>query len=240
MSTGDGVDGHASTRSRSRPSKSDPDDPPHPDAPAETDPAAGRDSDAESAAQAPSETEASSSPDAPSETDVRSDPDPDPGAVRSRGSKAPSRARRERRRRRVFGATAAALVVALLFGIGRIPAVRTVLRQSFTRMSSPAPAIYFTADPTVDGAVLHVPLALDPHASGTTTFTVKAWLVTGSGSTGPTLSAKVTARGTVVKTVLDVLLPKDPEVVWVSLAGADGQTLHYRIAGNPIPTATAY
>jgi len=143
------------------------------------------------------------------------------------------------RRRLKFGSAALAVVLLLALGINTVPVLRTAWHQSFTRMSTPSPAIYFTGNPTVNGAVLDVPIALDAHATSASTFTLQAWLVTGAGKPGPVLSAKVTSQGGVVKTVLDVQLPVDPEVVWVSLVG-QSQTLHYRIAGDPIPTTTAH
>jgi hypothetical protein len=132
-----------------------------------------------------------------------------------------------------------ALVAVLALAIGTVPAVRTIVRQSFTRMSVPAAAMYFTGNPTVNGAMLDVPLAIDARADTATTFTVKAWLDNGSGAPGKSMTVKVVAHGSVVKTTLQVPLPLDAEVVWVNLVG-QSQTLHFRIAGNPIPTSTAH
>ena len=138
-----------------------------------------------------------------------------------------------------FAVPLVALVAVLALAIAVVPAVRTVLRQSFTRMSAPAAAMYFTGNPTVNGAVLDVPLAIDAHSDATTTLTVKAWLDNGSGTPGKSTTVQVVAHGSVVKTLLQVPIPVDAEVVWVDLVGQN-QALHYRIAGNPIPTTTAH
>lgn len=132
-----------------------------------------------------------------------------------------------------------AVAVAVALAIGAVPALRTVLRQSFTRISAPAAAMYFTGNPTVNGAVLDVPLAVDAHSEASTTFTVKAWLDNASGKPGTSTTVRIVSHGSVVTTTLQVPIPLDAEVVWVNLVG-QSQSLHYRIAGNPIPTSTAH
>jgi hypothetical protein len=141
-------------------------------------------------------------------------------------------------RKRIAFAAALAAVLVIAFGIGTLPPVRAVLRQSFTRIPTPYAELYFTGTPVIDGLNLRVPVAIDAHVTAKTSYSLNAWLVDAAGKAGPVSSSRITSSGGITSTVLDPQLTPGAEVVWIDLVG-QGQTLHFRIAGNPIPSSGA-
>ncbi len=122
----------------------------------------------------------------------------------------------------------AGLVLLALLGTLFAPGVRTVLRQSFTRMPQATTAIYFTADPTIRGAVLNVPITVDGTDTGTSTYQVKVWTETAAGTVDASTQAKVPTVKGVTAAVVTLTVAPDAAVVWASLDGT-GQVIHFRI-----------
>ena len=107
--------------------------------------------------------------------------------------------------------------------------MQTVLKQSFTRLPRPYATVYFTSDPTVDGAALRVPLTVESADTPQSDYGLDVWTVNAAGVVSAKASAKVTTRGgTAATTVVTMTVTPDASVVWVSLNGTQ-QTLHYRI-----------
>jgi hypothetical protein len=145
----------------------------------------------------------------------------------------------DRPRRRIApGVAVLAVVLLIALGVGSLPSVRGVLRQSFTRMPTPYTELYFTGDPVVDGFVLRVPVAINAHVTTKTSYSLRAWLVDGTGAAGPATTSRVTSSGGVTRTVVQAQITPGAEVVWIDLVG-QGQQLHFRIAGDPIPSSSS-
>ncbi len=159
-----------------------------------------------------------------------------PAPVRGRGARKSG----TRPRRRVLTTTAAVAGVLILVLVGSIPAVRTVLRQSFTRQPTPYTELYFSGTPKVDGILLTVPVTVVNHATGMKSFVLRVWMTDAAGRTDTTSSVTVTPRTGQATTVVQVSLqlPDGAQVLWVNLAG-QAQTLHDRIAGEAFPSPSA-
>ena len=166
---------------------------------------------------------------------------PRPETVRTRGARArEARARRSTKQRSILirvGAVCAAVLG--LYGVSEIPAVSTLLRQSFTQLPTPYTDMYFSGTPVVDGILLTVPVTVVDHATTADSFVLKVWMTNAAGAKESATSLTVTPKHGQATTVVKVSaqLPADAQVVWISLAGQT-QTLHYRIAGVGIPTPT--
>ncbi len=166
------------------------------------------------------------------------EPEPEPAPEREREStpratSAPrSRcARRKRpsliRRRGTLAAIGVAIVA--LAGTLALSPVQTVLKQSFTRLPQPYATIYFTSEPTIDGAALRVPLTVESADTPQGNYGLNVWTVNASGAVNGKASAKVTTHGsTATTTVVTLPVTPDAAMIWVSLNGTQ-QTLHYRI-----------
>jgi len=144
------------------------------------------------------------------------------------------------RRRALSAIGGAALVVALLAWLGTLGSVQTILRQSFTKLPTPYTEMYFSGTPTVSGITLSVPVTVVNHATSQDSFTLEVWTTDAAGKADTTTPIKVTPKhgeATVVVKVA-VQMPADAQVLWINLAGQP-QTLHYRIAGEAIPSSTA-
>ena len=141
-------------------------------------------------------------------------------------------------RRIAPGVGALAVVLLIVLAVGSLPSARAVLRQSFTRMPTPYTELYLTGDPVVDGFVLRIPVAINAHVTTKTSYSLKAWLVDGAGAAGPATTSRVTSSGGVTTAVLQAQMTPGAEVVWIDLVG-QGQQLHFRIAGDPIPTTSS-
>jgi hypothetical protein len=135
--------------------------------------------------------------------------------------------------RLVLGALAALIA---LVGLSRVPAVHTVLRQSFSQLPAANTELYFTTPPSVSGAALSVPITVNVHGTAVHPVTVKVWLVNGSGKTDAATSVTLTPEHGTAAKVVSLQVPRDAEVVYVNLVGRP-QTLHYRIAGIRIPAS---
>jgi hypothetical protein len=132
-------------------------------------------------------------------------------------------------RRRVRPLVLTCVLLIALAGSLFVPEVRTTLRQSFTRMPQPVTAIYFTADPKIQGTVLNVPITVDGKDTGISTYQVKVWTVTAAGRVDARTDAKVPQVKGVNTAVITLTIAPDAAVVWVSLDGTD-QVIHFKIA----------
>jgi hypothetical protein len=133
----------------------------------------------------------------------------------------------------VLGLLAAPLAVA---GLAQVPAVKTVLRQSFSQLPASSAELFFTSSPSVSGGALDVPITVNVHGAAVRSVAVKVWLVDAAGKTDAATTVDLTpVRGTVAQ-VVTLQVPTDAEVVFVNLVG-QSQTLHYRIAGIRIPAS---
>jgi hypothetical protein len=161
-------------------------------------------------------------------------PSAEPEPERTTRTTSAPRSRRARRKRpslsRRRGTLAAiGLAVVALAGTLALSPVQTVLKQSFTRLPQPYATIYFTSDPTIDGAALHVPLTVESADTPHGDYGLNVWTVNAAGAVSGKASAKVTTHGaTAATTVVTMTVTPDASVVWVSLNGTQ-QTLHYRI-----------
>jgi hypothetical protein len=151
-------------------------------------------------------------------------------------------------RRRTFGgspavrfgyiAVSSALALALAVGLWSVPTVRTVLQQSFTRMPAVYTEMYFTATPTLDGALLSAPIKVVGHHTSAASFRLSVWLTTNSGAAEDKTTVNVPAADGTATTAIKLTVPTDADVVWIALAGSS-DSLHYRIGGTAIPVPSA-
>lgn len=135
------------------------------------------------------------------------------------------------RRRRTRRASAAVLAVLALFALFLVPEVRTVLRQSFTRLPQESTAIYFTENPRIQGAVLEVPLTVEGVNTGVHTYGVKVWTENASGRVDASTTARIATAHGVTAAVVTLPIADDAAEVWASLDGTT-QVLHFRISDD--------
>jgi len=162
-------------------------------------------------------------------------------AVRSRsaaaGMPAGARPDKERRPRRYpirLGVAVGLLALALvLWSTGPVQAV---IRQSFTRIPTSYTELYFTSTPQLNGLDLTVPITVDAHYINVDSFTVKVWLTNAAGKTDYSTTLQLKAVHGIARTVQNVQLPVNAEILWVNLSG-QSRTLHYRVAGSPLTTS---
>ena len=176
----------------------------------------------------------------PEETSVlpaASDESEDDRPVVSRARRRPAAARGGRRRY-ATGIVAGAVALVLGFLLWSIPSVQAVARQSFTRIPTAYTELYFTTTPSLDGLALAVPITVDAHSINVSSFTVKVWLENAAGKTDYSTTVHLTPKHGIARTVLKLQLPVDAAVLWVNLNGQD-RTLHYRVAGSALSTASS-
>lgn len=136
-----------------------------------------------------------------------------------------------RRRRRTRRAAAAALGVLALLALFLVPEVRTVLRQSFTRLPQASTAIYFTGNPKIQGTVLEVPLTVEGVDTGVHTYGVKVWTESAAGRVDASTTARIPTVHGVTAAVVELPIADDAAEVWVSLDGTT-QVLHFSISDD--------
>jgi hypothetical protein len=196
-------------------------------APYETAPYESAPSEAAPGETVPSETVAAE-PEAPSDPVEAVEPAPAPR--RKAGHRARRKAKPVRSTRLKYAAVGVLVAVAVAASV-TLPSVKTVLKQSFTRLPQPYAALYFTSDPTLDGAALTVPISVQPTDEGVRSYTVRVWTVTAAGTVDPdATAATVSPKNGVWATVVTLTIAPTAAVVWVALDGTQ-QTLHYRING---------
>jgi hypothetical protein len=144
-----------------------------------------------------------------------------------------------RRRRGVIVAGAVTLVVAAVYGVCSLGPVRTVLRQSFTQISSPTLQFFFNGDPWVSGELLNVPLGVDWHSSsGPSTYNVRIWMVDGGGKTDFSSTVALPVRDGTGAENFSLLIPTGGQVVWAQVEGTS-LSLHYRFAGSALASPSS-
>jgi hypothetical protein len=122
------------------------------------------------------------------------------------------------------------LVLALIV-VATVPAARRQLRESFTRLPTEYTELYFTAEPSVSGARITVPVGLLHHGANSGSYVVRAQVSTADGQAGPAAEKDLTAQPEIAGTVvLTVASPGESTayVVNVTLPGHT-QTLQYRL-----------
>ena len=111
------------------------------------------------------------------------------------------------------------------------PQVRTVLRQSFTEQPAPYTELYFTTSPTFDGNVVIVPMAVDAHGTGATSYQLQVQLESSTGAVVAATTVKLVPRNDVpVQVTAHLQVPSSVSAsvgsVAVSLVGHP-QRLHF-------------
>ncbi|BCY15478.1 hypothetical protein [Actinoplanes sp. L3-i22] len=151
------------------------------------------------------------------------------------GTPPPAPKRAAPRPRHLARFTPALVVVLALIAALVSPGVRTVLRESFTRMPAEYTELYFSATPSLSGtgakARIAVPVGLLHHGAAGATFVVRAQVSIADGKAGPAAEASVTAAPESPEaTVLTVTVPAAATAydVNVTLPG-HAQTLHYQL-----------
>ena len=138
-------------------------------------------------------------------------------------------------RRALLPVGAVALLLVLALGAWSVPSVRTVLRQSFTRIPTPYTELYFTSPPVIDGNAVTVPVTVTDHGTGTAVYQVRVELETDRGKVLRSATAPLKPRdGVAVPIVLHLSSAGGMTVVKVTLPG-HAESLHYRIAAFPVP-----
>ncbi|HZU55879.1 MAG TPA: hypothetical protein VFA06_08425 [Actinocrinis sp.] len=145
-----------------------------------------------------------------------------------------------RSRGRSTAAVAAVLaVVAALLGISRLAPVHTVLRQSFTEISSPNTQFYLNGNPWISGQFLNVPLGVivqnDPSV---TNYRIHVWTVDGSGKADASTTVTLPIRDGRGTANYQLPIPVEAQLVWAAVEGTP-YSLHYRFAGSALPSAHA-
>ncbi|WP_371497943.1 hypothetical protein OG871_18450 [Kitasatospora sp. NBC_00374] len=138
------------------------------------------------------------------------------------------------RSRRLLGPAAGLVAVCLAVAVAWVvPASREVLRQSFTKQSSPFTELYFTSEPTFEGATVVVPVAVNAHGTGIKSFQLDVVLEGPGGKPVTATTLPLTPRdGTAVPLVARLATSNaDVAVVRVALKGHP-QKLHFRF-GKP-------
>ncbi len=117
--------------------------------------------------------------------------------------------------------------------------MHTVLRQSFTEISSPGTQFYLNGNPWISGQFLNVPLGVivqnDP---GVTSYRIRLWTVDGSGRTDATTTVTLPIRDGRGTANYQLPIPVEAQLVWAALEGTS-YSLHYRFAGSALPSANA-
>lgn len=166
----------------------------------------------------------------PARTEPDTDTDKDAprrhSARAARGRPKPPEAEPEHPRARVV---LAGLLVLAVVGALFVPQVRLILRQSFTHLPQTYTALAFTANPTIQGTVLSVPVTVQGTNTGIGTYQVKVWTVNGAGKVDGSTSAKVPTVKGVSAAVVKLPIAADAAAVWVSLNGTD-HTIYYKIS----------
>ncbi len=135
-------------------------------------------------------------------------------------------------RRLTAGLLAASAAVFLGGVVWSVPSTRNVLLESFTRQGSSFTELYFTAEPTFDGATVIVPVSLTDHGTGVSSYRMEVTLESPSGGAVATTTVDLAPRdGTPVPVVARLQATAEVSRVRVALVGRP-QTLHFTF-GQP-------
>lgn len=143
------------------------------------------------------------------------------------------------RRRGILAAAAVVLVAAAVYGVSTLGPVRTVLRQSFTPLSSPATQFYLNGDPWVSGEYLNVPLgAILQNGPGSAKYQIQVWTVDASGKTDASTTVTLAVQGGKGAANFMLPIPQGAQLVWAQIEGTS-LSVHYRFAGSALPSASS-
>ena len=131
------------------------------------------------------------------------------------------------------------LVIAAVYGVCTLSPARTVLRQSFTQISTPNMQFYLNGNPWISGQFLNVPIGMILQGGrAAKSYPVHVWTVDRAGKvdasttvTLPTADGKGTAN-------FKLPIPTDAQLVWAQVEGTS-LSVHYRFAGSALPSAGA-
>ncbi|MDH6116437.1 hypothetical protein ABH930_000836 [Kitasatospora sp. GAS204A] len=151
-----------------------------------------------------------------------------------------SASRRGRRRRGAGPRTkvaAALLAVLALVGLGgwlwSVPTLRSQVLDSFTERGSSFTELYFTTDPTIQGATVVVPITVTDHGTGARSYQLKVTLESPNGSASATDTVSLVPKdGTPVPVVVRLQTNDAAAMVRVDLLGHP-QTLHFHFGKQP-------
>ncbi|MFF4343617.1 hypothetical protein ACFY00_27245 [Kitasatospora sp. NPDC001540] len=142
--------------------------------------------------------------------------------------------RRDRRRpgrrgpRALLAVAAAVVLLATAVAVAAVPSLREEIRLSFTRRPASFTELYFTADPSIDGAAVTLPMALNAHGTGVKSYQLKVVLQAADGTEVAGTVLTVQPRdGTPVPSVAKLQTTKEVTSALVELVGHP-QTLRFR------------
>jgi len=161
--------------------------------------------------------------------DLEPEPEPDPRPT--------PWVARSRRNAAIAMATVAA-AAAGIYAATTVGTVHTVLRQSFTQMSSPNIQFYLNGDPFLSGEFLSVPLGILLGGSGQGGYTVHLWTVDGAGKTDSSTAVTVPVQNGAGAVTASVPIPVGAQVLWAQVEGTS-LSVHYRFAGSATATASS-
>ena len=173
----------------------------------------------------PGDSRAGRSGSQPPDLEPEPDPRPTPWVARSRRNAAIAMA--------TVAAAAAGIYAATTVGT-----VHTVLRQSFTQISSPNIQFYLNGDPFLSGEFLNVPLGILLGGSGAGGYTVHLWTVDGAGKTDSSTAVTVPVQNGAGAVTASVPIPVGAQVLWAQVEGTS-LSVHYRFAGSATATASS-
>ena len=131
------------------------------------------------------------------------------------------------------------LVIAAIYGVSTLTSVRTVLRQSFTQISSPNSQFYLNGNPWVSGQFLNVPLGIIRQGGPrTASYQIHVWTVDHTGKTDASTTVTLPASDGKGTANFKLPIPTDAQLVWAQVEGTS-LSVHYRFAGSALPSASA-
>jgi hypothetical protein len=131
------------------------------------------------------------------------------------------------------------VVVAAVCAVCTLSPVRTVLRQSFTRISSPSRQLYLNGNPWVSGQFLNVPLGIfTQDGPSTGSYRIHVWTVNRAGQTDASTTVTLPIRDGKGTGNFSLPIPTDAQLVWAQLVGTS-LSVHYRFAGSALPSMSA-
>lgn len=142
------------------------------------------------------------------------------------------------RRNAMVAVAAVAAAAAGVYAATTVRSVHTVLRQSFTQVTSPSMQFYLNGDPYVSGEFLNVPLGILLNGSGAGGYTVHLWTVDGAGKSDSSTAVTVPVQSGAGAVNVSLPIPVDAQVLWAQVEGTS-LSVHYRFAGSATATANS-
>ncbi|MFJ5922058.1 hypothetical protein ACIQF6_05525 [Kitasatospora sp. NPDC092948] len=138
------------------------------------------------------------------------------------------RGRPGRSARTLFAGIAAATVLVAAVAVAAVPSLREQIGLSFTRRPAAFTELYFTADPSIDGATVTLPMALNAHGTGVKSYQLKVTLRAADGTVVADTVLTVQPRdGTAVPARAELRTTKEVTLAEAELVGHP-QTLRFR------------